>query len=127
MNKVTARLTRGLRWAILHTEPVLEDKMIAWAKEVLRRTAGVIEWLCRRTKNKPITSFRWIGIPAGKAVGEPIQVRHFSSQNMRDWAVYKKLTKLALLRGLKINAVQVLDSKKLGEDVGITTIQPRHI
>ena len=79
----------------------------------------------RRLRNQPL-EFSWVGAE-GIAAGEALWVFHLTLHDMMEHQARGMMTNLVLLKGLRANAIQVLDFKQLDDWHGRTLIQPRWI
>jgi hypothetical protein len=98
----------------------------SYAKSRLVRAVCRLEyWWRRHWANKPL-SFKWVE-SEGEPVGEPIDVKHLTLHDMMEHQARGVLTRKVLLEGVRANAIQVLDFKRVDRMAGITTIQPRWV
>lgn len=90
------------------------------------RFALRVEYWRRRYWTNVTFPFKWVG-NEGVAVGNPIEIYHMTLHDMMEHEAQGVLTGKVLLEGMRVNAIQRLDFKRLDKLNGMTTIQPRWV
>ena len=86
----------------------------------------VLEYRWRIHKNNPM-QFKWVG-EEGEKVGGPLKVHHLTLSDMMEHQACFMMTRAVLIRGRRINAIQVLpEFERVNKMNGISFIQPRWV